>query len=64
MRLEELKKHYKTWASMARKLELGSSTYLGWRRQGFIPYDTQCVIEVKSNRLFLADRADEVPLKK
>ncbi len=55
MLLEELRQHYGTWADMTRKLSLGNSTYLGWIKKGYIPYETQCVIENKTNRLFKAN---------
>lgn len=64
MLLEELHEHYGTWSNMARKLELGITTYLGWKRKGFIPFTTQCVIEKKTNRLFKANLNHTKPLDK
>lgn len=61
MRLEELYKHYGTYAEMTRRLGLGSTTYLGWVEKGYIPFPTQCIIEVKTNRLFKANKDHEKP---
>lgn len=49
MILEELYNFYGSWAEMTRKLELGSTTYIGWRKKGYIPYPSQCVIEKKTH---------------
>ncbi len=57
MLLEELREHYGTWADMTRKLGLGSTTYLGWIRKGYIPWTTQLDIEKKTKRKFKADKA-------
>lgn len=64
MLIEELHVHYGTWQNMARKLELGSTTYMGWVKRGYIPYATQCVIEKKSNRLFKANEGHAKPKDK
>lgn len=63
MLLEELHEYYGTWAYMARKLEIGSTTYLGWRKKGYIPWETQLVIEQKTNRKFKAHKGHGKPLK-
>lgn len=55
MLLEELREHYGTWANLTRKLELGSTTYLRWRKIGYIPFNTQCVLEKKTGGKFIAD---------
>jgi hypothetical protein len=55
MKICELREYYGTWANMTRKLELGSTTYLGWVRKGYIPFATQCVIEKKTNKKFKAN---------
>lgn len=63
MLLEELHEYYGTWADMTRKLELGSTTYLGWRKKGYIPWETQLVIEQKTNRRFKANKLHGKPKK-
>lgn len=63
MFIEELHEYYGTWADMTRQLGLASTTYLNWRRKGYIPYNTQCVIENKTNRRFKANKAHEKPQK-
>lgn len=55
MLLEELKNYFGTWALMSRELGLGATTYLGWKRKGYIPYKTQCVLEMKTKRKFKAN---------
>lgn len=59
MRLEDLLEYFGTYSNMARKLELGYTTYLGWRKKGFIPYQTQCRIEVLTNYKFKANKKHE-----
>lgn len=63
MLIEELRQYYGTWADMTRKLELGSTTYLGWIRKGYIPWTTQLVIEEKTKKKFKADKAHAKPKK-
>lgn len=54
MLIKELYDHYGSWSKLMRTLELGSSTYQGWVRKGFIPYTTQLYIEKKTGGLFMA----------
>lgn len=63
MLIDELREYYGTWADMTRKLELGNTTYLGWRRKGYIPWTTQLVIEKKTNKKFKADMEHAKPKK-
>lgn len=63
MLLEELHEFYGTWADMTRKLELSPTTYLGWRKKGYIPWETQLVIEEKTNRKFKAHKNHAKPVK-
>lgn len=58
MILEELHAYYGTFAEMTRKLELSPTTYLGWRKKGYIPWETQLVIEEKTKKLFKASKKD------
>jgi len=55
MLIEELYEYYGSWANLSRKLGLGSTTYLAWRKRGYIPYPTQCVIEMRTKRKFKAN---------
>lgn len=54
MLIEELYDFYKSWSVMSRKLELSPTTYLGWKRRGYIPWQTQLVIEKKTHGKFKA----------
>lgn len=56
MLMQELHDHYGSWAVMAREFHFNKTTYLVWRKKGYIPYATQCFIEVESNRRFIASR--------
>jgi len=64
MRIEELKKHYKTWTNLAHKLEIGMNNHQYWRKIGYIPYPAQCVIQEKTNGLFKASMDDANPSTK
>jgi len=61
MLLEELHVYYGSYAEMARKLELGVTTYLGWRKKGYIPWETQLVLEQKTNKRFKANKQHGKP---
>ena len=52
---EELREHYGTWAEMSRQLGLGATTYLKWMKKGYIPFETQCVLEKKTKGKFKAN---------
>lgn len=54
MFLIDLYNAYGTYAEMTRELKLGNSTYLGWKKKGYIPYETQCSIQVKTHGRFKA----------
>jgi hypothetical protein len=54
MLLEEMKEHYGTYAKMNAALGLAPTTYLLWKKKGGIPIDTQCLIERKTKKKFLA----------
>lgn len=54
MLLQELYDYYGSWTNIGRKLDMGHSNYSAWRRKGYIPYTTQCVIEKKTKGLFKA----------
>jgi hypothetical protein len=56
MLIEELYEHFGSWARLGRDLDLGSTTYQNWRKNGYIPYTTQLIIEKKTNSKFLADK--------
>lgn len=57
MLIKELKEHYGSWTKLMRKLDMGTATYQGWLRKGFIPFPTQCLIEKKTGGLFVAEEA-------
>lgn len=58
MLLKELHEHYKNWSLFARELGFGFTSYQKWKRKGYIPYATQCVIEKKTGGLFKAKIED------
>lgn len=45
MLLSELHAYYGTYTHMSRVLNLGNTTYLCWKRQGYIPLRSQLFIE-------------------
>jgi hypothetical protein len=61
MRLEEVKKHYKTWTNLAHDLRQGMNTHQYWRRIGYIPFTSQLLIQHKSNGLLEAREEDAKP---
>jgi len=61
MLIEELRNHYGKWATLAKELDFGSTSYQGWVRKGFIPYPTQCIIEKKTKGLFKANEDHAKP---
>lgn len=54
MLLAEIHKHYGTWADLTRALKLGHNTYQVWRKQGFIPWEAQLLIQWRTDGLFKA----------
>jgi hypothetical protein len=46
--------YYGTWTLLARELGMGNSTYQVWRKQGYIPFAAQLLIENKTKGLFKA----------
>lgn len=64
MKLTELYEYYGTWADMGRALNLGNSTYTVWRKNGYIPYPTQLLIEKKTKGRFKALEAHGRPVTK
>lgn len=61
MLLNELYEYYGTWTHLGRQLELGNSTYQVWRKQGYIPFTAQLLIENKTKGLFKACEAQGKP---
>lgn len=64
MLLQELYEYYGTYAEMGRELRLSTSSYQIWRKQGYIPYTTQLIIEKKTKRLFKACESHGKPVVK
>lgn len=58
---EVYEKYGSCWAEMARKLEFGSASYQRWLRFGYIPHNTQILIEHRSKGLLKASKAHTVP---
>lgn len=63
MLLEELYQHYGTWTNLVRDLDLGNSTYVVWRKKGYIPFKAQLLIENKTQGFFKADKDHGEPPK-
>lgn len=63
MILNELYEYYGTWTELCRELKLGNNTYQTWRRQGYIPFQTQLLIENRSRGRFKADEKHGRPKK-
>lgn len=61
MLLKELYEYFGTWTQLVRELDLGNSTYQVWRKQGYIPFASQLLIENKTNGLFKACEAQGKP---
>lgn len=64
MRIDELKKYYKTWVNLSRSLDIGVNTPRWWLKRGYIPYGRQLLIERKTGGRFIAREEDSVPLPK
>lgn len=61
MLLKELHEYYVTWTQLTRELELGNSTYQVWRKQGYIPFSFQLLIENRTQGKFKACEAHGKP---
>jgi hypothetical protein len=64
MLLNDLYDHYGTWTQLVRQLNLGNSTYQVWRKQGYIPFKAQLLIENMTHGLFKANEAHGKPALK
>lgn len=64
MLLNDLYEYYGTWTYLVRELDLGTSTYQIWRRQGYIPFTAQLLIENKTKGLFKAREEHGRPVKR
>ncbi len=64
MILNELYEHYGSWAQLSRDLNLGFSTYQVWRKNGYIPFKAQLLIENQTKGFFKASKAHGEPDKK
>jgi len=62
MLLNELYDYYGTWTNLVRELNLGNSTYQIWRKQGYIPFTAQLLIEKKTKGRFKACEAHGNPV--
>lgn len=60
MTLQELKEKWGTWMAVAIELKMSQSGITYWRNRGSIPYDSQLVIQDKTNGLFKAKREDDI----
>lgn len=50
MTIDEVYKYFDcNWCEMSRKTGLGYTTYMGWKRKGYIPMATQLRLEKLTN---------------
>lgn len=56
MTLNELTKHYGSEIMVAAQLGFSHQSVKNWLAAGAIPFDSQCVIQVKTNGQFLAEK--------
>jgi len=64
MLIEELYDYYGTWTNMVRTLNLGNSTYQIWKKQGYIPFTAQLLIENRTKGFFKACESHGKPVVK
>lgn len=57
MLMSDLYEHYGTWEKLTRALKLSSNIHQHWKRIGYIPFTTQCIIHVRTEGFFKADEA-------
>lgn len=62
MRPLEAVEYYGSQAAMARRLDVSDSAVGQWVRQGFIPFDRQCQIQIDSAGAVLANKEDAKPV--
>lgn len=62
MLLSELYEYFGTWTLLGRQLGLGASTYQVWKKQGYIPFTMQLLIENRTNGRFKACEAQGKPV--
>ena len=59
---EQAVEHYGSQANLARAVQLTDAAVYIWVKQGFIPYDRQCQIQIDSGGALVARREDARPL--
>jgi hypothetical protein len=52
---------YKTQAEAARRLDVSDTAVGHWLRQGWMPFDRQCQVQVDSGGQLIADKAHARP---
>lgn len=60
MTLDELKDKWGTWMAVANELKMSPSGLTYWRKRGSIPYESQLVIQDKTDGLFKARKEDDL----
>jgi hypothetical protein len=56
MKLDELIQEYGSEIKVAAELGFSHQSVKNWKASGFIPFDSQCVIQVKTNSKFKAEQ--------
>lgn len=64
MLLSDLYEYYGSWTRLVRDLNLGNTTYQVWRKQGYIPFKAQLLIENKTDGFFKACEEHGKPAEK
>jgi len=60
MTLQDLKDKWKTWMAVANELKMSQSGVTYWRKRGSIPYNSQLIIQDKTEGLFKASKDDDL----
>jgi hypothetical protein len=61
MLLDELYEYFGTWTKLVRSLDFSHTSYLVWRKKGYIPYTSQLRIEKITRGKFKAKQAHAKP---
>ena len=58
---EQAIEHYQTRGALAKACEVTEAAVYLWVKQGAIPYDRQCQIQVDTDGALLASKDDAIP---
>lgn len=60
MNLDELKEEYGSWSNAAVEIRVTWSSICYWRKIGYIPYSSQCLIEKNTKGKFKANKEHDL----